>query len=59
MADLDADSVSGPKDIWKFQFPGYSVVLGIVGKCAWSGGMYDDVMTGEGVVDVPGVDTSL
>ena len=58
MADLDADSVSGPKEIWKLQFPGYSVVLGIVGKWACIG-MYDGAMTGGGVVDVPGVEASL
>ena len=57
MADFDADSVSGPKEIWKAQSPGYSVVLGIVGKKA--GSKYDGVMPGEGVVDGPGVEASL
>lgn len=57
MADLEADSVRGPNDIWKLQFPGYSVVLGIVGRRAWIG-MYDDVRPGGGV-DGPEVEASL
>ena len=32
MADFEADSVNGPNEISKPQSPGYSVVLGIVGK---------------------------
>ena len=57
MADLEADSVIGPKDIWKLQLPGYSVVLGMVGRRAWRG-MYDDVSPGGGV-DGPEVEASL
>ena len=55
VADLEADSVRGPKYIWKFQFPGYSVVLRMVGRRAWIG-RYDDVRPGEGV-DGPEVET--
>lgn len=33
VADLDADSVAGPKEMEKAISPGYSVVLGIVGRC--------------------------
>ena len=57
VADLEADSVRGPKDTWKFQFPGYSVVLGMVGRSAWIG-RYDNVRPGGGV-DSPEVETSL
>ena len=32
MADSEADSVKGPKEIWNPISPGYSVVLGIVGS---------------------------
>lgn len=32
MADLEADSIKGPKEISNPQSPGYSVVLGIVGN---------------------------
>ena len=55
VANLEADSVRGPKEIWKLQFPGYSVVLGIVGR-AWIG-IYDDVRPGTGV-DGPEVEVS-
>lgn len=57
VADLEADSVRGPKEIWKFQFPGYSVVLGMVGRRAGIG-MYDDVSPGGGL-DGPEVEVSL
>ena len=32
VADLDNDSVGGSKDIWKFQSPGYSDELSIMGE---------------------------
>ena len=49
VADLEADSVGGPKEISKPNSPGYSVVLGIVGK--WEG-----YGTGE---EASGVEASL
>ena len=47
----------GPKEIWKLQFPGYSVVLGMVGRRAWIG-KNGDVRPGGGV-DGPEVEASL
>lgn len=57
MADLEADSVRGPKDNWKFNSPGYSVVLGICGKR--EGCMKVCTILGDDVAGVPGVETSL
>ena len=48
MADFDADSVKGPKEIWNPISPGYSGVLGIVGSRETTPNM-----------DGPGVETSL
>ena len=48
MADFDADSVKGPKEIWNAISPGYSDVLGIVGSRETTPNM-----------DGPGVETSL
>ena len=53
MADFDADSVKGPKEIWNAISPGYSVVLGIVGSRETTPNMFG------GYVDGPGVKASL
>ena len=46
MADFDADSVKGPKEIWNPISPGYSVVLGIVGSGETTPNMFERDMDG-------------
>ena len=53
MADFEADSVKGPKEIWNPISPGYSVVLGIVGSRETTPNMFG------GDMDGPGVEASL
>ena len=53
MADFDADSVKGPKEIWNAISPGYSVVLGIVGSRETTRNIFG------GYMDGPGVEASL
>lgn len=54
MADFEADSVKGPKEIWNPISPGYSVVLGIVGSRETMG---NDMFGGD--MEGPGGDASL
>ena len=49
MADFEADSVKGPKEIWNPISPGYSVVLGIVGSRQTTPNMFGGDMDGSGV----------
>ena len=49
MADFEADSVKGPKEIWNLISPGYSVVLGIVGSRETTPNMFGGDMDGSGV----------
>ena len=53
MADFEADSVKGPKEISNVISPGYSVVLGIVGSRETTPNMFG------GYMDGPGVEASL
>ena len=53
MADFEADSVRGPKEIWNPISPGYSDVLGIVGSRETTENMFG------GDMDGPGGDASL
>ena len=46
MADFDADSVKGPKEIWNPISPGYSVILGIVGSGETTPNMFGGDMDG-------------
>ena len=46
MADFEADSVKGPKEIWNPISPGYSVVLGIVGSRETTRNMFGGDMGG-------------
>ena len=46
MADFEADSVKGPKEIWNPISPGYSIVLGIVGSLETTPNMFGGDMDG-------------
>ena len=49
MADFEADSVKGPKEIWNPISPGYSDVLGIVGSRETTPNMFGGDIDGSGV----------
>ena len=49
MADFEADSVKGPKEIWNPISPGYSVVQGIVGSRETTPNMFGEDIDGSGV----------
>ena len=49
MADFDADSVKGPKEIWNPISPGYSFVLGITGSRETTPNMFGGDMDGSGI----------
>ena len=46
MADFEAGSVKGPKEIWNPISPGYSIVLGIVGSRETTPNMFGGDMDG-------------